>query len=195
MKLSIIQRAENQVRQQLFGGILLIVAGWMVSISLGWAEAGNNNAIAITFTATAGTFSIDNVTTSMAFAAQVYGAANNILGNSKINSLAVTDYRGNAQAWTVAVNANNLSDGTHNIIANKLNCYAANGTVTNLQNGLTNKVAKGTSGTLNGSGITLVNGSSAASGIFQYDDGVVRLTVNGHESSGNYASTMVYTLS
>jgi len=52
-KQTILHRAENQVRQQLFGGILLAVAGLMIMTTLGWvrADADQTN---LTFNVTAG---------------------------------------------------------------------------------------------------------------------------------------------
>ena len=193
IKQTILHRAENQVRQQLFGGILLAVAGLMIMTTLGWVKA--DDITNLTFNVTAGSFTIVNVPNSMAFASQAYGTANNILGNEEIDGATVTDYRGNSTAWTVAVNANTLTSGSDTILPNKLNAYAENGVVSNVENGLTNKVAKGTNGTLNNAGITLINGSTQASGIFQYDNGVVRLTVGTTQAAGTYGAIMVYTLS
>lgn len=196
----LIKKAENQVRQQLFGGILLAVAGLMIVNTFisfpTWkthAAADNTN---LTFNVTAGTFSIDNVITSIAFASQTYGfSATNLLGNNTIDSLAVTDYRGNAQAWSVVVNANNFSDGTNTISVANLKVWPGNGAVANVENFDTNQVAKGTNNAaLSGAGANLLNGSTAASGIMRYDNGILRLTLAGTESAGVYGAVATFTL-
>ena len=193
IKQTILHRAENQVRQQLFGGILLAVAGLMIMTTFGLVKAVGD-LTNMTFNVTAGAFTLVNAPISMAFASQAYGTANNITGNEQIDGLVATDYRGNATAWTVTVNANDFNEGTYNIPASQLNCYAEEGDITNLENGDVTKVAVGTNGTLNDGGITLFNGSTAASGKFTYDNGFINLVVDGTDNSGDYGATLVYTL-
>lgn len=193
-KQTILNKAENQVRQQLFGGLLLAVAGLMIMTTLGWVRAVDD-LTNLTFNVTGGNFSIVNAPNSMAFASQVFGVNNNILGNENITGLTVKDYRGTYSCWVVAVNANNFTAGTNIILANKLNAYAANGAITNVESGDTNYTAKGTSGFLNNAGITLLNGSTQASGVFRYDNGLIRLTINGAEAVGDYTTVSIYTLS
>lgn len=192
-KQTILNKAENQVRQQLFGGILLAVAGLMIMTTLGWVNAAATNTN-MTFNITSGAFTIVNAPESMAFASQSFGTPANILGNEEVDGLTIRDYRGNAQPWTVAMSANNFDAGGNIINANRLNGYASNGAITNVENGDTNRTAKGSSGFLNNTGITLLNGSTQASGVFRYDNGVVRLTVDGTEIVGTYGAILTYTL-
>lgn len=189
----ILHRAENQVRQQLFGGILLAVAGLMVMTTFGLVKAVGD-LTNMTFNVTAGGFTLVNAPNSMAFPSLPFGTAANNSADQEIDGLTATDYRGSATAWTVSANANNFKAGTNDIPASKLNLYAELGAFTNVENADTNQVANGTNGTLNGSGITLFNGSAAASGVFQYDNGKVNLVINGTEITGDYAATLVYTL-
>jgi len=191
---TLISLAENQLRQQLLGGVLVSVTLLMVFMTFGLVRADTDQTN-LSFNVTAGSFTIVNVPTSMQFAAQAFGVSNNILGNEEIDSAAVVDYRGNSQAWSVALNANNLQSGSDHISAYRLNAYPSNGDVTNVENADTNQVAQGASGFLAAAGVTLINGSTAADGVFRYDNGVVRLTISGTEVAGTYAAIMLYTLS
>ncbi len=191
-KQTILNRAENQVRQQLFGGILLAVAGLMIMTTFGgvYSAVTNTN---MTFNVTAGAFTLVNSPASMAFASQAFGVGNNITGNEQIDGLVATDYRGNSAVWGVAATASNFTGDE--ILASALNLYAEAGIISNLQNADTNQVAVGTNGTLDGAGITLFNGSTAASGRFNYDNGFVNLTVDGTDPTGDYTAILTFTLS
>lgn len=196
----LIKKAENQVRQQLVGGLMLMVVGLMIiNTFVGFpslVKAANTDVLNLSFVVTAGTFSIDNVTTSIAFASQGYGVANNVVGNSNIDTLAVTDYRGSSTAWSVVVNANDFSDGTNIISATGLKVWPQNGVVTNVENAVTTRVGRGTNNTaISGAGTGLINGANNASGIFRYDNGVLRLTLSGTEAAGTYGATATFTLS
>ncbi|MFH1856277.1 MAG: hypothetical protein ABH836_03475 [Candidatus Omnitrophota bacterium] len=196
----LIKKAENQVRQQLIGGLMLMVAGLMIiNTFVGlpkWTKAAD--VTNLTFNITAGAFTIVNVPNSMAFPSQPYATANVITGNEEMDGVTVTDYRGNAQTWTVALNSNSLTDTTDanfTISANRMNAYAETGTISNIQNGTTTYTSVGTNGLLNDGGITLLNGSTQASGIFQYDNGKINLTVWSTDASGTYQAVLTYTLS
>jgi len=197
----LIKKAENQVRQQLIGGLMLMVAGLMIiNTFVGlpkWAKA-DSDVTNLTFNITAGSFTIVNVPNSMAFPTQPYGTANVITGNQEMDGVTVTDYRGNAQAWTVAINSNALTDTTDanfTLGANRMNAYAEAGIISNIENGTTAYTSVGTNGLLNDGGITLLNGSTQANGIFQYDNGKINLAVWSTDASGTYQAVLTYTLS
>ncbi|MFA5967590.1 MAG: hypothetical protein WC805_03745 [Patescibacteria group bacterium] len=190
-KQTILNRAENQVRQQLFGGILLAVAGLMIMTTFGLVKAVGD-VTNLSFNVTAGSFTLENAPLAINFASQAFGIGNNITGDTEIDGLVATDYRGNSQAWGVTINSSNFTGDE--IAASALNCYAEAGIISNLQNADTNQVAKGTNGTLDRTGITLFNGSTAASGRFNYDNGFINLTVDGTDPAGAYTATLVYTL-
>ncbi len=194
-KQTILYKAENQVRQQLFGGILLAVAGLMVITTFGGLYAGTVNNTALTFNVTSGAFTIVNAPASMAFAAQPFGTPNNITGNEYINGLTVTDYRGTSTTWGVVATATNFNASGNIINSDRLNCYAEAGNITNVANADVTQVANGTNGTLNDTGIVVFNGSNDASGVFQYDDGFINLTVDGTEVTGDYTAVLTFTLS
>lgn len=197
MEKIIIKKIENQVRQQLFGTLMLIVAGLMLINSFGLVHA-DEDTTDITFNVTEGGFSIVNVPTDMAFASHVYGVANNIIGNEWVNGPTVTDYRGSGTAWSVAVATNNFEEGGGNIIdADQLTLYQdTEGVLYNIENSATNAyIAIGSNGTLNDAGATLMNGSTQASGIVQFDNGFVNLIVDGTEPQGDYGAIMTFTLS
>ena len=188
-------KIENQVRQQLFGMISLFVVGLMVLNSLGVLVYGDSNQTNLAFNVSSGSFSISNTPTAMNFTGQTFGTGNNIVGSPDIDGSRVTDYRGNVQAWAVVVNASNLTDGTNVILPNKLTLFANQIVFTNVQNFTTSRVNKGANGTLNDSGFSMVNGSTQASGIVQFDNGFVNLFYNGSDAAGDYAGNMIYTLS
>jgi len=197
----LIKKAENQVRQQLIGGLMLIVAGLMlINTFVGfpkWAKA-DSDVTNLTFNITAGSFTIVNVPNSMTFPAQAYGTATEITGNEEMDGVTVTDYRGNAMNWTVALNSNDLTDKTDSnftIGADRMNAYAEAGMISNIENGDTTYTSNWTNGTLNDGGITLLNGSTQANGIFQYDNGKINLTVWSTDASGTYQAILTYTLS
>lgn len=185
---------ENRVRQQLFGMISLFVVGLMVLNSLGLLVYGDSDQTNLTFNVSSGAFTIANVPTQMSFASQSYGVGNNVAGNVEVDLVAVTDYRGTSAAWSVAVNANNLSDGTNTIYANKLKLYQdVNGTLTNVENCTTSRVTLGSNGNLANAGVILMNTSSSP-GIVRFDNGYVNLTYIGTDPAGNYGAIMTYTL-
>lgn len=191
---TILGKAENQARQQIFGGISVALITLMFMLTFGFVNAADDTTN-LSFEITAGTFSIDNAPTSISFATQTYNTADDILGNEELDLIAVTDYRGNTTCWVVAMNANNLQAGSNQIdTASALNGYAQNIDMTNVETADTNRTNQGADGFLDGAGITLVNGSTQASGIFRFDNGVIRLTVDGSEPSGSYGAVVTYTL-
>ncbi|MFH1088223.1 MAG: WxL domain-containing protein [Patescibacteria group bacterium] len=192
IKQTILNRAENQVRQQLFGGLLLGVAGLMIMTTLGWSYAYDANTN-MTFNITGGAFTIVNAPTTIVFPSLPFSTAANNTANNEVDGLTVTDYRGTSTAWTVSAQANNFNDGSHDIPASKMNLYAEVGALTNIAEADTNQVANGTNGTLNGS-VTVFNGSTGASGIFQYDNGFINLVINGTEATGDYGAILTFTL-
>lgn len=197
----LIKQAENQVRQQLIGGLMLMVVGLMIfNTFIGfptWVKA-DTDITNLSFNITGGSFTVVNAPTSIAFPAHSYGQSAENTGNTEIDGLTVIDYRGNAVAWTVALNSNALTDTGNaaiTILANRMNAYAEAGTISNIENGVTTRTKKGTNGTLNDGGITLLNGSTQAAGVFQYDNGKINLTVWATDSAGTYAAVATYTLS
>ena len=185
---------ENRVRQQLFGMISLFVVGLMVLNSLGLLVYGATNQTNLTFNVASGAFTIANVPTQMSFAGQTYGTGNNVTGNVQVDLVAVTDYRGTGSAWSAVVNANDLSDGTNTIYANKLKLYQdVNGVLTNVENCTTSRVLLGSNGNLANAGVILMNTSSSP-GIIRYDNGYFNLTLGGSESAGQYAAKIIFTL-
>lgn len=194
----IIKRIENQIRQQLFGTLVLMMVGLMLFNSFGLVKANDDNTN-LTFNVTAGDWSLVNAPNSIAFPSRTYGsgAAENT-GNEEIDGPTVTDYRGSSTIWGVTVNANNLAAGTNSIHANKITVYpnvpADNSHFTNVQNFDIDQVTFGSSGTLNDAGSTLFNASTAGSGIVQYDNGFLNLTTAGTEAQGAYTAIMFYTL-
>ncbi len=197
MKNTIIQKIENQIRQQLFGTLMLVVAGLMLINSFGLIHA-QTDLTNLTFNVTEGGFTIANVPTTMEFASQVYGVAANVTGNEWVNGPQVTDYRGSGTAWSVAVATNNFQESGGNIIdADKLTLYQdTEGVLYNVENSATNAyIAIGSNGTLNDTGATLINGSTQASGIVQFDNGFVNLVVSDSVAQGDYGAIMTFTLS
>ncbi|MBU1092073.1 hypothetical protein KJ836_00070, partial [Patescibacteria group bacterium] len=79
--------------------------------------------------------------------------------------------------------------------ADRMNAYAEAGMISNIENGDTTYTSNWTNGTLNDGGITLLNGSTQANGIFQYDNGKINLTVWSTDASGTYQAILTYTLS
>jgi len=196
----LIKQAENQVKQQMIGGLVLLATGLMlINTFVGfpkWVSA--DDITNITFNVTAGSLTISNAPESMVFPTHAFGYSGENTANNEIDGLTINDYRGNSTAWTVALNSNGLTDTADSnltISANKLNCYAENGIISNVENGATIRTAVGTNGTLNDAGITLLNGSTQASGVFQYDNGAVNLTLGGTEATGTYEGILTYTLS
>lgn len=192
MEKSILYRIENQVRQQLFGAVTLLVLGLMLANSFGIVRSQTTDQTNLSFNITAGSFYIMNAPNAINFPAQGFGTGANITGNEQIDGVTVKDYRGNSQAWVVACNGNDF-DAT--LPASDINLFSNAGAITNVENGDTNQVAVGAgTGNLTGAGATLFNGSTAASGVFQYDNGFLNLHVDGTEAAGTYTAIMVYTL-
>jgi len=193
MNNTILKKAENRVRQQLFGGLTVLVAGLMVANISGLVKAATD-LTNISFTVNAGAFSIDNAPTAISFPQMNYGESNAAhLATPEIDNMAITDYRGSSNSWSVAAAANNLQAGTNQINADKIS--VKNGTRRNLENLDTNRVAVGSNGTLNGNGTTIVNGSTQASGITGFDNAALTLNVGGTEPAGAYSAVVTYTLS
>lgn len=193
MDKTILKKAENQVRQQLFGGLALLVAALMVANISGLVKAVSSDVTNVTFNVNAGAFSIDNVPTAITFPLMNFGESNAAhVATPEVDDMAITDYRGSATAWSVAVTANNLQAGTNEIASSKISIK--NGTKRNIQNLDTNRVAIGSNGTLNGDGTTLVNGSTQASGITGFDNAALTLNVSGSEVAGAYGAIVTYTL-
>ncbi|OGB74396.1 hypothetical protein A2V68_01625 [candidate division Kazan bacterium RBG_13_50_9] len=191
----IIKRAETKVRQSLFGGFMLVAALLMIANSFGWVFGGDNTNANVSFNITSGTFSLDNGPTQFVFASQVYGTDDNVTANQEVDLLAVTDYRGTGTEWNVAANANNLANGTNIISAYRLSMYATTATATNVEAFDTNRVNLGSTGSLGGTGMTLANGSTQASGIVRFDNAAVRLQITATDAAGNYGAKVLFTLS
>lgn len=112
-----------------------------------------------------------------------------------LDGVKVTDYRGNVQAWGVVVNAANLVNGSNEIGANKLTLFANQIAFYNVENFTTTYMNRGQNGTLNSTGFSMVNGSTQASGIVQFDNGFVNFLYNGTDPAGTYTSILYLTLS
>lgn len=194
----IIKRAEQKIRQKLFGGIVLFVTLLMLANTFGWVKAGTTMDANVTFNITSGTFSIANGPTQVRFGSNSYGYSGQVSATDKANTVAVTDYRGTSADWSVAVNANDLSDGSHTIYANKIKLYQdvpeTGGHLTNVENCTTSRITLGTNGNIANNGVTLMNTSSSP-GIVRYDNGYFNLTLGGAESAGIYGAKIIFTLS
>lgn len=193
----IVKRAEARVRQSLFGGFILVAALLMVMNSfgfIGWIQAATQTTADVAFNITGGSFALDNGPTQINFADQSYGTSGNFAGDSPVSNLQVTDYRGNAASWDVAASAANLSDGTNEIDADRMTLYTTSATLYNVENSTTTFTAVGATGTLNDTGMTLLNGSTQASGIIQFDAGSVSLEVWATDLAGTYTTTVYFTL-
>jgi hypothetical protein len=195
MEKTVLVKIENKVRQQLFGMISLAVAGLMILNSLGISTYGALDTTDLSFNVTGGALTIGNAPATMNFTNQAFGSSSaNLKSNEFINGLYVSDYRGSYTAWVTAVNANNLQSGSDIIEANKLTVYQNAGTLTNLQNCTTTYIALGATDTLEGSGATLMNGSTQASGIVQFDNGYVNLLYSSTIATGTYTGVLVFTV-
>lgn len=193
---SIINLIEERARSQFFGGLLFMVAVIMIGNTFFswtlWSKA-DTDVTNLTFNISAGSFSIMNAPNSVAFAAQSFGVGGNIYGNSEIDGLTIIDYRGNTQAWTVAVNSNNFSAS---LPASAITFNVQNSAKTNIENFTVATLnLQGTNFTLNDAGGTLMDASTAGSGIVQYDNGALLLHVDGDEVAGDYTAIVTYTLS
>lgn len=189
----LLHRIENQVRQRLFGITTLLVLGLMLANSFGLVRAQTTDLTNLSFNVTAGSFYIMNAPNAINFTAQSFGVGNNITGDPEIDNVAVKDYRGNNTAWDVTCNGN---DFDASLPASDINLFSNAGTVINVENGDVNRVKVGAgTGNLTGSGASLFNGSTQASGVFRYDNGFLNLHVDGDEAAGSYTAIMVYTLS
>jgi hypothetical protein len=192
----IIKRAEHKVRQQIFGGVVMFVCALMVlnTFNLLGALAGNTINADVTFNITSGDMQLTNGPVGVTFGSNSYGASGTIQSANKASNVVAQDYRGTGTAWVVSVNANDLSDGTNTIYANKLTIYQSGGTLTNIQNCTTSRIGLGATDSLESSGATLMNGSTQASGIVQYDNGYFNLTLGGAESAGVYGGKIIFTI-
>jgi len=194
MERAILYRIENQVRQQLFGAVTLLVLGLMLANSFGIVRSQTSDNTNLSFNVTAGDFYIMNAPNAINFTAQAFGVSNNITGVPEIDGVTVKDYRGNSAAWDVTCNGLNNFDDTY-LPSNEINLFSNAGTVFNVENGDTNQVAVGAgTGNLGGAGSILLNGSTAAAGVFRYDNGFLNLHVDGDEPADTYTAVMVYTL-
>lgn len=194
MEKAILYRIENQVRQQLLGAVTLLVLGLMLVNSFGIVRAQTADNTNLSFNVTAGDFYLMNAPEAINFAAQAFGTGNNISGNQNIDGVTVKDYRGAATGWDLTCNAVNNFDDTY-ILGSDINLFSNAGTIINVENGDLNRVALGDgTGNLTAGGATLFNGSTQASGVFQYDNGFLNLHVDGDEPASTYTSTMLYTL-
>lgn len=190
----IIKRVENLIKQQLFGGFLLMMTGIMIMNSLGYidlVQAGNQNDTNISINITSGTFSVDNAPAQMNFAEQTYPTTNHVLCNQEFDNIAVTDYRGTDTAWTLTINATSLNGATYNILATKMTIDNTNAVVAGATN---SHVNIGPNSTLNNGGATMINGTTQASGINTYSNGELYLNLDGSPSADIYTGTIYYTL-
>jgi len=194
-KQTILNRVENQVRQQLFGSVMFAVLGLMLAVNFGWLKvrAANNDVTNLTFNVTTGAFTIAGAPDAMAFPDIVYGVSNtDHLATTNVTNVLVTDHRGTGTAWNATVASTNLTAGTNVIDNGHINFRIATGTITNEEGDL-NFVTKGTNGLLNDD-LTLMSGNTAAAGIFNYSQGPLSLNVAGTEPTGNYTGTITFTL-
>lgn len=79
----IIRRAEQKLRQHIFGGVVVTVALLMVLNSLGLlvVKADNQLEINMTVAIDSGTFTITDGPTGITFANQSYGVGSNVVGS------------------------------------------------------------------------------------------------------------------
>ena len=191
---TILKKAENQVRQQLFGGLALLVAALMIGNTLGvvWADTDLTN---VSFNVNAGAFTIVNAPEGVNFPMMNYGESNSAhVGDTETDGVEITDLRGSGTEWNVAVSANNMQAGTNIISASRLK-ITNNGTIRNISAGDTNRVAlMSGDGPLNDGGSTILNGSTQASGAFGYDNSEFLLNVTGTDAAGVYTGIATFTL-
>lgn len=195
----IIKRAEQRIRQQVFGGVVMFVCALMILNTFNLLKvevfAGNSLNADVTFNITSGTLALTNGPTAIAFGSNAFGATGNIRSANEADNVVAQDYRGTYTAWSVSVVSTDLNSSGSLIYANKIKLYQDTaGVLTNIQNCDTNQVAKGANGTLNGTGVTLMNGSTNASGIVQFDNGYFNLTLGGAEAAGTYTGKITFTL-
>lgn len=190
----IIKRAERKARQSIFGGVLLLVTVLMLVNTFGWVWGAVTNAN-VTFNIDAGSFTISNGPTEVRFGNISFGQSGNIKSANEVDDMQVTDYRGNAQAWGVVVNAANLTAGSNELNTDKIALFANQIIFTNVESFTTSYMNRGANGAINGTGFSMVNGSTQASGIVQFDNGFFNLTHNGSEVAGTYTGVIQFTLS
>jgi len=191
---TILKKAENQVRQQLFGGLALLVATLMIGNALGVVHAVGDNTN-VSFNVSGGAFTLTNAPTAVNFPAMNFGESDTAhVGAPETDNLIITDYRGTSTIWNVTVNATEMNNTTADavIAANKLSIK--NGDKGNNANADTNRVAITSNGTLNGTGTSLANGSTQASGVFDLGNAAFTLNVLGNEAATEYTGTIVYTV-
>jgi lipopolysaccharide export LptBFGC system permease protein LptF len=194
----LIKKAENQVRQQLFGGVVLGVLGLMLAVTFGNINIkvkAADNAVNLTFNVTAGAFTLASLTTDIAWPSVTYNTVNATHGaNAGLDNIVVTDHRGNATAWTLTAAANNFAAGTNDISKAQITLHIANGTITN-DEGDFNFVTKGANANL-ASARNVMSGNASATGIYNYDlpNTGVRLNVVGNEAAGDYTAVLTLTL-
>ena len=196
MDKTILKKAENQVRQQLFGGLALLVAALMVFNIAGFVQAVGDNTN-LSFNVTTGAFTLVNAAVAVNFPAMNFGESNAAhVSTENMDGMEITDYRGSYTAWAVVANATEMNNGGATAIpANRLK-IDNNGTSRNITNADTNRVAVLVAdGPLNDGGVTIINGSTQASGVFGYDNAQFLLNVTGTEAAVDYTGMVVFTLS
>ena len=190
----IIKRAEDLVKQQLFGGFMLVMAVVMVANSLGYidfVQAGNVNNTNMSINITSGGLAVDNAPDQMDFATQTYPSTNYVECNEEFNNIAVTDQRGTDTAWDLAINATSLTGSTYNILADKLTIENNDAVVLGTTNA---NIVIGPNSTLNDGGATMMNGTTQASGINTYWNGKLFLNLDGTPGTDDYTGTIYYTV-
>ena len=190
----IIKRAENLIKEQLFGGFIIVATVVMIMNSLGYVnlvQAGNQNNTNLSINITSGTFSVDNAEAQMNFTDQTYPTTNYVECNQEFDNIAVTDQRGTDTAWVLSVNSTSMTGGTYNILSTKLHIENNAATVIGTTH---NHVTIGANSTLDGAGGTMMNGTTQASGINTYHNGKLFLNLDGSPSADDYTGTIHYTL-
>lgn len=192
----LIQKAENQVRQQLFSSMVLAVMGLMLLVTFGGIKVkAIDNTVNLTFNVTAGAFTLASGTTDIAWPSVTFGTVNAAhQANNGLDNIVVTDHRGNATAWTLTASANNLAAGTNDISKAQITLHIANGTITNDEGDIGN-VTKGSNANL-ASARNVMSGDTGATGIYNYDLPAtgVRLNITGAEAAGDYTALLTLTL-
>jgi hypothetical protein len=194
----ILKKAENQVRQQLFGGLALLVAALMVGNITGTIRAADNVDVTnLSFNVTTGAFTLVNAPVKVNFPAMNFGESNSAhVSNENMDGVEITDYRGSATAWEVVANASEMNNGGAAVIAATRLKIDNNGTARNITAGDTNRVAVlAADGPLNDGGSTIINGSTQASGVFGYDNAQFLLNVTGSDVAASYVGVVTFTLS
>lgn len=193
----LLEKARSLVTQQIWGGVVLALAGWMILNVLGigiWAA--NNGNSALNLAVSGGAMEILNAPADLPFTSGTAGTPSNQTAN--LNGVTVRDFRASPTAWDAVGVANTMVGQTNpNYIvpSPSIKWWPGAATVTNVETfDNVNNITKGTNNQTLNTNRNLMSSTWSKTGAVRIDNVITNVTLNGSESAQTYLSTLTMTV-